>query len=678
MGTRPSETMENNKMLLPIVILSLALSASAWPYCEIVGSSQCGDPSGSVQGSYCMIDPSKKPPYSCHGAAPNVTACGKYGEDASVPAAIAAAHKTITACEASGKGSATSCSDTCNNAFVDYITYGDSNICFETTSGMESTFYPETRSEINDDSDTSGCHRTGGGCVDGKLCGAHGKCIHPAKPPASSNYCLCDPGWTGLYCATNYTCPDKCSGHGTCFPNGDDGKEDTGKCHCLGGWTGDNCGKKTPTPAPTPAPKVPTKAPTTKAPTKAPAKGPTKAPTTAAPTKAPTKTPTKTPTTPAPTKKSKAPTKAPTTAAPTDKCDNKCVARNQKCQPDGDCGCTGHFEPQPTSGSTVDACDYVCENPTKIAFDAANVIQKDPKDGYFCICDAAGNKDASDGGWTGRYCNQSVQDELSSDTIDFYFGNTSALINKTQSRRASIEDGWVEVNSQRKLLSDDATTINLDKAGLYKFRIDVACYFTTGKFPAVSGDCAYSSDDKYFSPERLQPVDEEHGQEMMINGTMAYKVSFFVASVDAAADQMDTTKVVQLMQNGSDWKECDEDTCFNQWDLLAPPKNDSSSDGFPWWLIMIIILLILCCCCCIGFFVYTYWLREYEPVEENEECLIREQGVVKNPEIAAVPGYMSPKGRGERSTLGSTMSSEDATRSSNQSRPSNGTALQTQ
>merc|ERR1712166_86213 len=105
------------------------------------------------------------------------------------------------------------------------------------------------------------------------------------------------------------------------------------------------------------------KAPTTKAPTP-------KVTTTAAPTKAPTKTPTKTPTTPAPTKKSKAPTKAPTTAAPTDKCDNKCVARNQKCQPDGDCGCTGHFEPQPTSGSTVDACDYVCENPTKIAFDA--------------------------------------------------------------------------------------------------------------------------------------------------------------------------------------------------------------------------------------------------------------------------------------------------------------------
>merc|ERR1711865_1190061 len=149
-------------------------------------------------------------------------------------------------------------------------------------------------------------------------------------------------------------CPDNCSGHGTCFPNGDDGKEDTGKCHCLGGWTGDNCGKKTPTPAPTPAPKVPTKAPTTKAPTPE------------ATTKAPTKTPTKTPTTPAPTKKSKALTKAPTTAAPTDKCDNKCVARNQKCQPDGDCGCTGHFEPQPTSGSTVDACDYVCENPTSL------------------------------------------------------------------------------------------------------------------------------------------------------------------------------------------------------------------------------------------------------------------------------------------------------------------------
>merc|ERR1711865_159337 len=105
------------------------------------------------------------------------------------------------------------------------------------------------------------------------------------------------------------------------------------------------------------------------------------------------------------------------------------------------------------------------------------------------------------------------------------------------------------------------------------------------------------------------------------------------------------------------------------WDLLAPPKNDSSSDGFPWWLIIIIVLLCLMCCCCIGFFLYKRNQKE-EPVDENEECLIREQGVVKNPEIAEVPGYMSPKGRGERSTLGSTMSSEDATRSSNQSRPS--------
>merc|ERR1712086_332032 len=147
------------------------------------------------------------------------------------------------------------------------------------------------------------------------------------------------------------------------------------------------------------------------------------------------------------------------------------------------------------------------------------------------------------------YCNQSVQDELSSDTIDFYFGNTSALINKTQSRRASIEDGWVEVNSQRKLLSDDATTINLDKAGLYKFRIDVACYFTTGKFPAVSGDCAYSSDDKYFSPERLQPVDEEHGQEMMINGTMAYKVSFFVGAADAEWFRLERMRRRYLLQS---------------------------------------------------------------------------------------------------------------------------------
>jgi len=229
-------------MLLPIVVLSLAFSASAWPYCEIRGSSQCEDPSGSIQGSYCMIDPSKKPPYNCHGAAPNVTACGKYGEDASVPAAIAAAHKTITVCEASGKGSATSCSDTCNNAFVDYITYGDSNICFEITSGMESTFYPETRSEINDASDTSGCSRTGGGCVDGRLCGAHGKCIHPAKPPASSSYCLCDPGWDGLYCGTSYSCPDTCSSHGVCFPSNVD--EKTGKCHCNAGWKGDDC--KTP------------------------------------------------------------------------------------------------------------------------------------------------------------------------------------------------------------------------------------------------------------------------------------------------------------------------------------------------------------------------------------------------------------------------------------------------
>jgi hypothetical protein len=344
---------------------------------------------------------------------------------------------------------------------------------------------------------------------------------------------------------------------------------------------------------------------------------------------------------------------------------------------DGNCGCTGNYEPQPSSGASVDACNWLCHNPTKVPFDAANVIQQDSLGGYFCICSASGNKDASDGGWTGRYCNESVQDELSSDQIDFYFGNTSELFNKTQSRRGSIEDGWVEANSHRKLLSD-ATTVDINKAALYKFRSDVACYFTTGSFPAVSGDCEISATDRWFSPERLQPVDEQHGQRMRINGTWAIKVSFLVASVADDANQADTSSVIMAVKNGSDWRECEADACFHQWDLLAPPPvDDSSSDGLPWWLIIIIVLLCLCCCCCIGFFLWKRYQKE-EPVQENEELLIREQGVVKRPEESSVPDYMnSPKGRApDRSTLGSNMSSgDDAIRTSNQSRPSNGVAL---
>eukprot|EP00656_Telonema_subtile_P033852 TRINITY_DN3788_c0_g1_i1.p1 TRINITY_DN3788_c0_g1~~TRINITY_DN3788_c0_g1_i1.p1 ORF type:complete len:189 (-),score=35.24 TRINITY_DN3788_c0_g1_i1:206-772(-) len=179
-----------------------------------------------------------------HGAEANTTACGTHGDDSSVPAFVAQAHKTIQACELAGKGTADFCSASCQDAFANYITYGDTNICWELTSGAEATYYPETRSEMNTESDTAGCHRTGGGCTSTADCNHRGQCVYPVAP-ATDNYCLCDFGWNGLYCGTNYSCPGDCTApsHGVCFPD-TAGGESTGACHCYGPWTGDDCSKR--------------------------------------------------------------------------------------------------------------------------------------------------------------------------------------------------------------------------------------------------------------------------------------------------------------------------------------------------------------------------------------------------------------------------------------------------
>ncbi|GMV43883.1 MAG: hypothetical protein AMXMBFR64_55990 [Myxococcales bacterium] len=62
-------------------------------------------------------------------------------------------------------------------------------------------------------------------------CSGHGTCN------TSTGVCTCTGGYTGSNCGTApvVSCPNNCSGHGTCNTS-------TGVCTCTGGYTGSNCG----------------------------------------------------------------------------------------------------------------------------------------------------------------------------------------------------------------------------------------------------------------------------------------------------------------------------------------------------------------------------------------------------------------------------------------------------
>lgn len=426
--------------------------------------------------------------------------------------------------------------------------------------------------------------------MDGKLCGAHGKCIHPAIPPASSNYCLCDTGWTGLYCATNYTCPDNCSGHGTCFPNGDDGKEATGKCHCLGGWTGDNCGKKTPTPAPTPVhTKAPTKAPTTKAPT-------TKAPTTKSPTKAPIKTPTKAPTT-------KTPTNAPPTKAPT--APGNCPG-GADCYSGGTCNnatnlCECHPGRYPTTGT--DRCFASCAHPTveKHDLDAVGACVVGTSSSWACVCDAGAEGET---GWKGKSCDQV---DTSVGNVTFYFGPHSILNPKANS-------------SSRRLMS------GINEAEVYEVREAISYYTSTGTFPSKSGSVNGSGGNyppvpANFSASRLQhwtsgTAQAEYPWMHHEEGTVktVTTVTFRIGSIAAEAKQINASIVAKELSGDAVSNACfRSQSCYDDYDLEAiPPPGppvpfDTPSDSHEFWPW---ILLIVCILAGFGLCYYYTWKRK--------------------------------------------------------------------
>ena len=167
-----------------VVSLMLVAAAQAWPFCD---GSSCLPPKGggpspcdilcqppyTTQSSYCMDDPTKPTtgPWWCHNATADMKACGQPNQPSSVPPLISQAATTIAGCEAAGKGTATFCSENCTQAFATYISYGDKYACFKISdTAAQTTFYKETRAQINAASDTSGCNRTCGGCTSDKDC----------------------------------------------------------------------------------------------------------------------------------------------------------------------------------------------------------------------------------------------------------------------------------------------------------------------------------------------------------------------------------------------------------------------------------------------------------------------------------------------------------------------------
>lgn len=59
------------------------------------------------------------------------------------------------------------------------------------------------------------------------MCGAHGAC-------SARGVCVCDEGWSGVFCEFNPCAGVTCSDQGTCVPN-------NGTCACIPGYSGVDC-----------------------------------------------------------------------------------------------------------------------------------------------------------------------------------------------------------------------------------------------------------------------------------------------------------------------------------------------------------------------------------------------------------------------------------------------------
>lgn len=213
-----------------ISLLLLACSATlvkAYPYCDnTTATFDCTPEAGATSGSYCMnywphtaIDP----PYLCHGASPNASACGKPHVNTSVPREIAEAYETYNACIAAGNGTShpdfSLCSMECQDAFVTFITYGDRYSCFAfEAAGTSQTFYQQKRSTLNAYTEDAGCTLVGGKCFNNTefpsfKCLNDGQCEanttllpHFGDPyPVYQNFCNCSEGYSGLHCEMSTT-----------------------------------------------------------------------------------------------------------------------------------------------------------------------------------------------------------------------------------------------------------------------------------------------------------------------------------------------------------------------------------------------------------------------------------------------------------------------------------------
>lgn len=318
------------------------------------------------------------------------------------------------------------------------------------------------------------------------------------------------------------------------------------------------------------------------------------------------------------------------------------------------CVCQKNLYP-PVSNLTNHTCYFTCYHPTTIVHDLPNVIQTTSDGTPYCVCDAGFADAGKNGeGWSGASCSDPAEAESYGNTFSLFFGNTSKLREPTQD--LLLQDSWQEApqfQDSRVLLSDTV---------LFVFRNDLAYFLGNKHWPQTQGDPT-----QMFNPMRLQPGNQDpdgrvYGVPVVVNGTNAIEVKFRVGNL--YNQSLNTTNVLERLQNQTLMVELCRASpeCAADYDLLMDDGHiSSSSDGFPWWLIIVIVVCALLCCCCL---LYAIWSRNQKDQDpDSMEQLLRESACGKR-EIGPVPEYMN----------GSTSDS----RTSQQSRASNGTPLQEQ